>query len=33
MCSLTSRKIVYYFVCNSSLFIVKIPIYSSHYKL
>nr|DAO24275.1 MAG TPA: hypothetical protein [Caudoviricetes sp.] len=33
MRSLSSRKIIYYFICNSGLFIVKIPIYSRHYKL
>nr|DAM05255.1 MAG TPA: hypothetical protein [Caudoviricetes sp.] len=23
-------KVIYYFVCNSSLFIIEIPIYGSH---
>nr|DAN23428.1 MAG TPA_asm: hypothetical protein [Bacteriophage sp.]DAT27257.1 MAG TPA: hypothetical protein [Caudoviricetes sp.] len=33
MCSFTSREIIYYFVCNSGLFVIEISIYGSHYKL
>nr|DAH29988.1 MAG TPA: hypothetical protein [Caudoviricetes sp.] len=30
MSSFTSREIIYYFVCNSSLFVIEVSIYGSH---
>nr|DAV76942.1 MAG TPA: hypothetical protein [Caudoviricetes sp.] len=33
MSCFSAWKIIYYFVCNSSLFVIEVSIYCSHYKL